>query len=375
MTTEKTEITQYPDGIYFNMPFRVYAAQDRHSTSRLNKINKGALIYWTDEIEPTLADDFDLDAKLDETTEAMAEGKAWHTMALEGLDVFNQRYATGYNPANNPLAIKSKDEHLKACVKHGVPHKKGDTIAALQDALIAAGANVQFHSVLKRRHEEDAGGKGLITPEAMDELLRAGKILKEYGIYDDMLCDGFPEVTILFTMDGRKFKVRVDYLRTDRQIEFKTIMRRSRTKPFEEACADTLHDFGYFTSAYLYQCAVVTVKRKGGLPVFNLSDDIAAPTPEWMTRLYASNNHEYWHLFQERGKYNHVLPRRFDKYDEALQTRKIQAIWRTGQSNVEQAVKVYDWYMENNGKDKRWLPDLNPKPWDDSDFKPWQIEE
>lgn len=364
--------TNLKDGIYFNMPFKVYMAQKRHSVSRVKKVNEGPLVFWVDEIEPTLADDFDLDAHLDETTEAMAEGRAWHTMALEGPEVFEAEYATDYDPSKFPKALKSKDEHMKACANNGVAFKKSETIAALQAALIAAGVDVQFHSVLKAEHQERAGGKRLISPSAYEELIRAGKIMRLYNIQEQFLSDGFPEVSILFTMKGEKYKIRVDWLAADKQIEFKTITRRSRTKPFEEACADQMHDMSYMPAGYLYSEGV-RIAREGLADGTMQVHDM--PDTDWRERFIAASQHRYSYLFQERGKYNHVLIRHFDKYDEVIQNRRIQSIWKTGQLDVEHAVKIYNHHMEKDGLENPWLPELSVKAWDDNDFKPWQIVE
>jgi len=372
-----TEFKQLPDGIYFNLPFKDYAAQDRFSVSRINKVNESPLTYWTDEIEPTLAEDFDLGAHLDEATESMAEGKAWHVMALEGEDAFNALYATDYNASDFPDALGSKPEHMAAAVKYGVAINKSDTIAKIADKLKMAGAPVTFHDDLRAAHVAANEGKELISAVKMDELRRAGKIMAAYNVQEDFLTGGFPEVSILVTIKGVKYKVRVDYLRPDAQIEFKTITRRSKTKPFDEACADQMHNFGYFTGGYLYSLCVEAARNKlraGGDFVVTGADSPDDLVP-WLAAFKSNGGGQYWHLFQERGKHNHVLLRRFDKYDEALQSRKVQKIWRTGQVDVERGVKLYNYFMEQNGRENMWLPALDAKPWDDGDFRPWQIEE
>jgi len=391
-----TEFKQLPDGIYFNLPFKDYAAQDRFSVSRINKVNESPLTYWTDEIEPTLAEDFDLGAHLDEATESMAEGKAWHVMALEGEDAFNALYATDYNASDFPDALGSKPEHMAAAVKYGVAINKSDTIAKIADKLKMAGAPVTFHDDLRAAHVAANDGKELISVVKMDELRRAGKIMAAYNVQEDFLTGGFPEVSILVTIKGVKYKVRVDYLRPDAQIEFKTITRRSKTKPFDEACADQMHNFGYFTGGYLYSLCVEAARNKlkgvfdgvgfteGGDILWPKDFDIvdcagdgmlSVPHLRLIKEFSGLDVGQYWHLFQERGKHNHVLLRRFDKYDEALQSRKVQKIWRTGQVDVERGVKLYNYFMEQNGRENMWLPALDAKPWDDGDFKPWQIEE
>jgi len=373
-------IKQYPDGIYFNMPFKEYIAQDRHSNSRIKKVNDSPLKFWVDEIEPTLAPDFNLDAKLEDDTEAMAEGKAWHVMALEGAEAFNALYTSDYNPADYPKAIKSKDDHVEACEKNGVDFKKSDTIAALQKALIAAGSKVQFHSVLKAQHEAANASKILLSPTAMNELQIAGAIMAQYKIHEDFLSNGFPEVSILFTMDGERYKIRVDWLAVKKQVEFKTItVSGQNTKTFEENCADQMHKFSYMPAGYLYTCGVEIARAA----VRDIMDgkkrdffiDSGEVGDDWFSEFASCAKPEYWFLFQQRGKYNHVLPRRFDKYDEVIQHRKIQRIWKTGKIDVEHGVKLYNYFMENFGKENRWLPDLNAKPWADEDFKPWMIEE
>lgn len=369
--------TQFKDGIYFNMPFETYFAQDRFSTSRVNGINDSVLSYWTDEIEPTLAEDYDLQAHVDETTESMEEGKAWHVMALEGREAFDKLYTSDYDPADHKDAIKSKDEHIAACKKHGVAFKESETIASLQAGLIAAGADVQFHSVLKAEHQAANAGKTLLSPAAMQELKTAGAVMKAYGIHESFLSDGFPEVSILFTMDGEKFKIRVDWLAATKQVEFKTLTLRSKKKHFETACADQMHDFGYFAGGYLYTRGVEIAREalSENVKDFAVVDMGGANIPQdWLEAFAGGKRHEYFYLFQQRGKHNHVLPRKFGKYDEVVQNRTIQRLWKTGEVDVRRAVKVYNEMMEKFGRENRWLPPLNPKAWSDEDFRPWQIE-
>lgn len=368
------ELIQYPDGIYFDMPFDTYIVQEAFSNSMVDKINSGVLNYWEDEIAPKLDPDFDLSAHIQESTKSMVEGAAWHVMALEGKDRFDTLYASGYDPSVYPKAIKSGDEHREACVQNGLSDK--GTIAAMWERLVEAKVDIQSHIDLKERHDRAADGKIILTINQMEELQRAGEIMRQYGVDKTMLQNGFPEVSILVTLRGVRFKCRVDYLRPDMQIEYKTFSRKSRKKPLEEVCAAAMHDYGYFTSAYIYSECVRAAREELSRNT-NFAKGMApdAKNPEWLSEFVNASAHEYWFLFQERGKYNHVLPRRFDKYDEALQSRKLQRMWKTGKIAVERAVSVFNWYMENNGLEKRWLPDLNPKPWDDTDFRPWQIVE
>ena len=377
------QIQQFPDGIYFNMPFDVYLAQDAFSTSRVNAVNDSVLTYWRDEIEPTLADDFDLRAKLDDATEAMAEGTAWHVMALEGVEAFNALYAVGYDAKAFPDALGSKDSHMKAAVKHGVVVSKSDTIAKMRDKLIAAGAPVTFHADYAAEHEAAAAGKTMFAADKMAELQFAGRVMAQYADGDPaiarLLTGGFPEVSILATIKDVRYKVRVDYLTPTHATEYKTLSRRNKKKPFEQICADQMHDFGYFVNGYLYSICIAEARRNvlnivaGGTCDFLI--DSGEVSYQWLSDFGDCTAGEYWFLFQERGKSPHVLPRRFDKYDEALQARKIQSIWQTGRIDVERAVKLHAWYMENNGLEKPWLPAIDAKAFSDDDFKPWQIEE
>ena len=378
-----------PDGLYFNMPFDVYLAQDAFSTSRVNAVNDSVLTYWRDEIEPTLDPDFDLRAKLDDATEAMAEGTAWHVMALEGVEAFNALYAVGYDAKAFPDALGSKDSHMKAAVKHGVAVNKSDTIPKLRDKLIAGGAPVTFHADHAAAHEAAAAGKTMFAADKMAELQFAGRVMAQYAEADPevarLLTGGFPEVSILVTIKGVRYKVRVDYLTPTHATEYKTLSRRNKKKPFEQICADQMHDFGYFVNGYLYSICIAAARERmrsndAGFETSCLGapDSFEGlPSSDWLQRFQNHTAGEYWFLFQERGKSPHVLPRRFDKYDEALQSRKMQSIWKTGRIDVERAVDLHAWYSdpENCGREKIWLPRIEAKAFSDDDFKPWQIEE
>jgi len=371
---------QLPDGIYFGLPFKQYAAQDRLSTTAISKLNKGSLVYYEDVIAPTLLPDYDAEAVIEDLTEALAEGRAWHDIALEGEAVFWSRNAHNFvqeewETHHGVTLLKMKDDYVKACETRGIKEK--GTMPVLKARLKDAGADVLFYDEVKANYEASNEGKYLLTEKQIEEIKRAGEIIKQYGLHETHLFGGFPEVSILFTKDGVKYKIRIDYLRPDIQIEYKTIANKF-SKVLDEAAAGQIHDHGYLTGAFLYQegVNVARLMLKDGLENTNFAvgfhgekDDM--PSDEWLES-FASGSHQYWFLIQQRGKYNHALLRELPKYDD---NRKITSMYRTGHLRVQRATKLYHWYMENNGLNKRWLPPLNPKAFDDSDFKPWQLEE
>lgn len=376
-------IKQFPDGLYFNMPFKVYAAQDRRSTSAVNTLNRGSLVYYEDYIAPTLEPDYDPEAVIEELTQSLAEGKAWHDIVLEGEDVFWSRNGIGFNAEGFPKALNSSDDYKARCKHYGL--SMSGTKAAMKESILhhearydgkgSAPLASEFIDDLKAKHLEGLKGKNILTQAQYDQIKRAGEIMEQYGIRESWITGGFPEVSILFTLGGVKFKVRVDYLRPDMQIEYKTIANKF-SKVLDEAATGQIHDHGYLTGAFLYQEAVAFARGAllddlgfaHGLPKTQESTD-------WIDDFIRGGEgglHEYWFLIQQRGKYNHALLRKLPKYDH---NRKMTSMYRTGKLRVERAVNLYNWHMENNGLEKRWLPALNPKEFDDSDFKPWQLEE
>ena len=362
---------QLTDGIYFGLPFKEYAAQDRLSTTAIGKLNRGALVYYEDVIAPTLEEDYDADAVIEEMTESLAEGRAWHDRMIEGEAVFWSRNARAFDREEWETALKvkllkMKDDYIAACKANGLSEK--GTIKALTARLKEAGANVLFHDEVKANYEASNEGKYLLTEKQLEELKRAGEIMDQYGLRETWLSGGFPEVSILFTKDDIKYKVRIDYLQPDFQLEYKTIANKF-SKMLDEAAAGQIHDHGYLTGAFLYQEAVKAARGRKGLAVHVASGE--GPSEEWLTKFHSVDSHKYWFLFQQRGKYNHALLRELPSHESG----RITSMYRTGQIRVQRAVKLYQWYMENNGLEKRWLPPLNPKAFDDSDFKPWQLEE
>ena len=371
------ELKQYPDGIYFDMPFKVYAGQNRLSTTAIGKLNKGPLVYYEDVIAPTLEDGYDAEAVIEEMTQSLAEGRAWHDMTIEGSAVFWQRNAKAFEQSewekeHKVKLLKMKDDYVDACKKHGL-NEKG-TMKVLKSQLKEAGADVLFLDEVKSNYEKSNEGKYLLTEKQLNEIERAGEISDQYGIRENWLFGGFPEVSILFTADGIKYKIRVDYLCPDMQVEYKTFANKY-SKPIDEAVPAQIHDQGYLTGAFLYQEGV---KKARGMLKDDLSCAHGLPetqeSVDWIDEFISGGDggkHKYWFLFQQRGKYNHMVARELPSHDNG----RITSMYRTGQLRAMRAAKHYHWYMENNGLEKRWLPPLNPKAFDDSDFKPWQLEE
>lgn len=371
-----TEITQLADGIYFNLPEKTYFAQDRLSTSKITKLLAGPLVYYRDVIEPTLPGY--VSNEEDTETKAQFEGKAWHCMALEGRKVFESRYTVEFDAESAPAALKSKEHHIKACAAHGVSHNKSITIPALKALLVDAGAPVKFIDDLKAAHLAANEGKELLTVKQMDELTRAGLVQEQYGLPEVYFSGGYSEVSILFTINGIKFQVRCDYLQPDRQIEFKTVANKY-SRQFDEAIVGHMSDYNLFIGANLYQLAVEFARS-------SLHDDLSfahglpkdQAATDWIDSFITGSGktrHGYHFVFQQRGKYNHALAREFPKYDHVANGRKVTSMWNTGKIRIERAVSLYQHYMETNGLERPWLPPLNPKAFDDADFKPWQLEQ
>ena len=379
---------QLKDGIYFGLPFEQYLLQKRMSASGVRKMNKGPLVYWEDVIAPTLEPDYDPLNGVQEDTKAQFEGKAWHTMMLEGPDVFWSRYAIEFDlPAwkeANPkkFVLVTKDDYLDALDTLGITgYKTSETKPKLKariDAFKKKTGEDTYHFLddLKAKNAFENEGKELLTQVQWEELSRANDIFEAYGIRDTFINSGFPEVSILFTMKDVKYRARLDYLRYNSQIEYKTVANKYQ-KMLDEAAVDQIHNEDYFNGSYLYQKAVEWAQKalhshKGGFgDLINvISGD--GPSEEWVDAFVKNESHKYWFIIQERGKYNHIIARSLPKYDAH---RKITSMWRTGQMRVERAVKLHTWFMENVGPEHRWLPNLNPKAFDDSDFKIYHFEE
>lgn len=367
--------SQLPDGIYFGLPFPEYVAQNRLSGSALNTLNKGALVYWENEIAPRLDPDFDLKAHVDEATKSQAEGHAWHHMIIEGPEVFERNFAGEFDASKHLGAIGGGKALKKACEALGLP--KSGTIAELENRIRATpqGKNALFISDLKARHEQENRGKKFFSVSQMDELNRARQIIEQYGINDAWLFGGFPEVSILFTYKKRKYKIRIDYMRPDLQIEYKTISNK-HMKELITACVDQISNYDYLSSGYLYIIGAIEAAkalRSGADFRVEGVNGAALPDGKWFDRFLDRKTHEYWFLFQQRGKYNHCLMRQLERNSSI--NHRLTPMFRTGKVRVERAINLYEWYMENNGLERRWLPPLNPKPLDADDFKTYQLEE
>ena len=107
LNTKGEAMPDLEDGVYFNLPEQEYHSLKRMSASGIKKISTSVLDFWSTSWLNVNREEYF------EDREAFKIGKAYHSMILEGLDVFNRNYTVCFDEKDYRKALKT-NEDIKA---------------------------------------------------------------------------------------------------------------------------------------------------------------------------------------------------------------------------------------------------------------------
>lgn len=207
------------DGIYFNLEEKEYHFLNRLDYTGMKELLKSPVEYW-------ISSNFN-PLKEEEEKKCYEDGKIFHTYILEGEQKFMEKYTA--IPGSMVMVNRNSLAFKNWC-------------------------NLQEGKVISKK--------------VYDNLKRIVKYLSSEGqLFDtDFLKNGYPEVSILWTEDGIQKKARIDYLKTNKIIDLKTIIKRKESN-FNDYIKQ------YFFSAKIYMQLLFYFKAlrfalENKLPVF-----------------------------------------------------------------------------------------------------------
>jgi hypothetical protein len=315
----KAQAAAIVDGVYFNLPADIYHAVERISTSFLQKAAvspgtawKGS---WLDPDKPELDE---------EATKAQVLGKAYHTARLEP-ELFPALYCRALDKAEMPKGTVFTGTDMGKALGdlNETKSKAGESVLDQAIRLRAAGFEGTIWQLELDAWEKERAGRVAIPAELFDDIVRDMERIKATGSILAKLTDGAAEVSIFWTdKHGIQMKARIDYLRPDLWVDFKTFAN-PQGKVLAQALADSFRYNRYHMQSVIYRDAVEHVRTKGLQIIGEAADSERKLIAEIQMR---PGELACWYIFQEKGGVPNLLAREVEFFEIPQSTQANHAI-------------------------------------------------
>lgn len=285
------------NGIYFNLSEDEYFAEPRLSSSEIKLILDSPTEFWFKSNFNPL--------KQEKENKFMAAGKAYHAYFLDRKGFFGKY-----------KVIPAEIESLNKNSKDFILWKNLQTLP-------------------------------FISHEEFKKMETIGKYLEQKGqlFYNDVLKNGFPEVSILWEYNGIKCKSRIDYLKLTQILDLKTFIK-SRSGSVESFVTKYFYSYKVYLQMVFYAKAVEFAKN------FNVSE--------------VHGSQKQVDFFCEWQNEPICLPvivflnREIPQFRiKAFTSQACPDLWRLGEKQIDNAAEKYKIFMESNGMYTAWLEDPN----------------
>lgn len=204
----------------------------------------------------------------------------------------------------------------------------------------------------------------IVTQEMHDAAMDIIDACKFHGIDRDFE-GGLAEVSIFWTVNGRRCKARVDYLRPDMAIDIKTLANQ-RGDDTERMIAKAIGNERYHINAVWYQYALQAAK---GLIDKNHIQSEGVSYDDLICTLNEFANHEghfpYWFYFMETGGVPNIECRDLSPHT-GLGVKNLY--YAAGVQAIKQATGLYELFMQKRGENTPWYDDVHKKKLTDEDL-------
>lgn len=199
-----------PDGVYLDLPFEDYLADDAiGGSSCLKLLTDPGAIQWESEANPL----YEPPAKKPAT-----RGQATHAAVLEGIDVYEQRFCVP------PEGVLRTGDDMSAWLK-SVGIKSSGKVDELRERILEARENLAPEIARPVFADEAVAGRQVISKRDDTYVRVVANFLRSDPAAMTYLIGGLPEVSIFATIDGVRFKGRIDILAPGTLLNLKTYMR------------------------------------------------------------------------------------------------------------------------------------------------------
>lgn len=362
-------MSDFPDGIYFNLNDSTYHALPRLSSSGICNMLVSPSNYWAD----SWLSRKDEEEKDEEATRAQILGSAWHVARLEP-HLFEGRYIRALDKADFPTALMNGTQIGEALAEKGETKKKaGESVLQQALRLKEAGYGGEIWPLIEDEFEQLRGDRIAITAKFYDDIIEGMDRIKAQAEIVKHLVGGAAEVSILWTDEkGTQKKARVDYLRPDERTDFKTF-DNARKKELERCIVEAIQYNRYYIQAAFYDEAVEQI-RLGKLKIIGKATDDERDLVDQIKD--QDRPLPCWYIFQEKNGIPNLLAREIKLYSDpheshavndagadeqtsakvAEMTIKPTALMAKARTEIKHAEGLYRFYMEEFCDREPWPP-------------------
>ncbi len=302
---DKAGFTEHADGIYFGMSDAEYHADHALGSTGLKKLIGNAPDFWWDSwMNP---------AREDDDTPAKIFGRQLHQCVLEGLDVFQSKHAPQHNPGN---------------IKAGI-----EEIAKIK-----------------------ASGKVPVKFKDWTKILAASAFIKANKTLSNAFENGQPEVSVFWTVDGIRYKARLDYLKMNAITDLKSLANMYG-KEFDKACRDAVASYDYIISAEHYSEA-----RRQLRGLIHAGKVFGHHDSEWLAKVAANDVFAFVFVFWQKDG---------APISHGIKLSPGNPLFSYARTLISKAVSNYNRYMAEFGTDSAWVPSTPLEELDETDLPVW----
>jgi hypothetical protein len=319
----------HADGVYFGLNSDEY-----HNDPALGSTDIRALLvhpgiyWWRSKMNPLWEPS---------ETDWGTWGNAFHAFILEGEEVFKSRYYRGPSKKDFPDLLVTM-EHLKAwLLKHGA------AVSGKKDELIKRVVSIDVNAPIWDRIEEKFAllneGKILLEPHDFDSITLSSKMITKNPHTARVFINGYPEVSIFWTVNDVRFKARIDYVRFRANADLKSF-RNWRDMPMGQAIANAIggNRLDVQAAHYLHSRDVMAEFMRAGTIFGEVSG-------AWVDRFNKENEQPVemhsWVFFHADEA---PISKRWNYWRQAL-------YHDNAESDIRRAVEQYRRYREIYGED------------------------
>lgn len=346
------------DGAYIGLPMADYLADPALSGSAFyNLLTEPGAITWDTPANPL----FDPDAA-EKKTLGQTRGSAAHCAILEGLPAYEAAYCIAPNGALRT------GEDMSAWLARAKARR--DDFAELRTSGKVAELRARIEEARQFLREDDplwpsffdekVGGRTVLSAgddayvRMLTHFIRSNPKLAKY------LCEGLPELTLVLTLDGVRYKCRIDYLSPQCDLDLKSY---GRPPNIDMDLKRHLVRQAFYNGAHLQaahnarmSAAAGALALAGKLPIHGSESDAAL--------LQA--------IFRARAERPAVFRWLFVRMDGPLACmlvpfRQSDGMYQKALDDIETAVSVWRSYVATCG-DGIWITDHGEQEIDDVDW-------
>jgi hypothetical protein len=341
-----------PDGLYFQLDEATYHAIPALSASGIKNLLISNPDFW-------FRSPFNPNRK-DENTEARVIGKAFHKRILEGKEAFYDNYAAIFEaPAG---CLRTVDDIKEAITEHG-EKPKGKVKADLIEQVLTLQPNASIFDELRADYELLHHGKEFLYGELLDSIEISAAMIEKNPHLSKCFGGGYPEVSVIWTEDGVRFKARFDYLKTKAVIDLKTF-GNFLNKPIDSAIYSAMASGKYHIQAAFYLRAVEKAKQLAKELKYVVTTACRPDVEDWIKQFRDYAEHDFYFVFQAKGIAPLARGKKFLR----------GSLWSCGEVAIDEAIRRYKHCMEKHGPDEPWVDDTAIDEFLDDHFPPWTTE-